>query len=307
MTCCLVIMTVAASAQNEKMNNETVLSLLKEGFTSEEIIGAIENSTDREITYSIDFMRQLKAAGAEPSLTTYIQKIARTDFGYEGVMWWNPSNGGKPKKLYRTQFEQESKGFNLGTLGLMAAGAVIAGSAVSGKSPSSGVAAATAAGTIALISTGKDIQKLMLPGASAKTQLEGANARNPVFRFFFPKNDNNSFEKSANNWYQMIMSAIESPNEFQCIKMQVKEPKKNGKGGRRLFPDKMSYSAMGFEGSNASGRTIINFEINEINNSTFEVTFPGGLEPGEYCFFYKGALSNDTFKEHPFAFDFSVK
>ena len=59
--------------------------------------------------------------------------------------------------------------------------------------------------------------------------------------------------------------------------------------------------------TNASNRNIIDFEINEINNNTFEVTFPKELEPGEYCFFYKGGLGSDSFKEHPFGFDFTVK
>lgn len=307
MTLSLAIMTLAASAQNEAINNETILTLLKEGFSSEEIIGAIENSTERTIQYSIDYMRQLKAAGADAALTTYIQKIAKQDFGYEGILWWNPTNGGKPKKMYRTQFEKESKGFNLGTIAAMGAGALLVGSAVSGNKPSGGVAAAATAGTIAMMSTGKDIQKLMLPGATSKLQMEGENGRHPVFRFYFPKRDAESFQQAADNWYQIVMSNIQNPNEFQCIKMQVKEPKKSGKGGRRLFPDKMSYSVLGFEGTNASNRNIIDFEINEINNNTFEVTFPKELEPGEYCFFYKGGLGSDSFKEHPFGFDFTVK
>ena len=307
MTLSLAIMTLAASAQNEAINNETILTLLKEGFSSEEIIGAIENSTERTIQYSIDYMRQLKAAGADAALTTYIQKIAKQDFGYEGILWWNPTNGGKPKKMYRTQFEKESKGFNLGTIAAMGAGALLVGSAVSGNKPSGGVAAAATAGTIAMMSTGKDIQKLMLPGATSKLQMEGENGRHPVFRFYFPKRDAESFQQGADNWYQIVMSSIQNPNEFQCIKMQVKEPKKNGKGGRRLFPEKMSYSVLSFEGTNASNRNIIDFEINEINNNTFEVTFPKELEPGEYCFFYKGGLGSDSFKEHPFGFDFTVK
>jgi hypothetical protein len=306
LTACMAVAAMTMSAQNETMDNETVLSLLKEGFSSEEIIGAIENSTERRITYSIDFMRQLKAAGAEASLTTFIQKIAKTDFGYEGILWWNPTGGGKPKKMFRTQFEKESKGFNLGTLALIGAAAYGVGSAVKG-SASSGTAAAVAGGTVAMMSTGKDIQKLMLPGATSKLQMEGENGRHPVFRFYFPKKEGESFQQGADNWYQIVMSSIQNPNEFQCIKMQVKEPKKSGKGGRRLFPDKMSYSILGFEGTNASNRNIIDFEINEINNNTFEVTFPKELEPGEYCFFYKGGLGSDSFKEHPFGFDFSVK
>jgi hypothetical protein len=306
LTACMAVAAMTMSAQNETMDNETVLSLLKEGFSSEEIIGAIENSTERRITYSIDFMRQLKAAGAEASLTTFIQKIAKTDFGYEGILWWNPTGGGKPKKMFRTQFEKESKGFNLGTLALIGAAAYGVGSAVKG-SASSGTAAAVAGGAVAMMSTGKDIQKLMLPGATSKLQMEGENGRHPVFRFYFPKKEGESFQQGADNWYQIVMSSIQNPNEFQCIKMQVKEPKKSGKGGRRLFPDKMSYSILGFEGTNASNRNIIDFEINEINNNTFEVTFPKELEPGEYCFFYKGGLGSDSFKEHPFGFDFTVK
>ena len=306
LTACMAVAAMTMSAQNETMDNETVLSLLKEGFSSEEIIGAIENSTERRITYSIDFMRQLKAAGAEASLTTFIQKIAKTDFGYEGILWWNPTGGGKPKKMFRTQFEKESKGFNLGTLALIGAAAYGVGSAVKG-SASSGTAAAVAGGAVAMMSTGKDIQKLMLPGATSKLQMEGENGRHPVFRFYFPKKEGESFQQGADNWYQIVMSSIQNPNEFQCIKMQVKEPKKSGKGGRRLFPDKMSYSILGFEGTNASNRNIIDFEINEINNNTFEVTFPKELEPGEYCFFYKGGLGSQSFKEHPFGFDFSVK
>ena len=306
MTLSLAIMTLAASAQNEAINNETILTLLKEGFSSEEIIGAIENSTERTIQYSIDYMRQLKAAGADAALTTYIQKIAKQDFGYEGILWWNPTDGGKPKKMFRTQFEKESKGFNLGTLALIGAAAYGVGSAVKG-SASSGTAAAVAGGAVAMMSTGKDIQKLMLPGATSKLQMEGENGRHPVFRFYFPKRDAESFQQAADNWYQIVMSNIQNPNEFQCIKMQVKEPKKSGKGGRRLFPEKMSYSILGFEGTNASNRNIIDFEINEINNNTFEVTFPKELEPGEYCFFYKGGLGSDSFKEHPFGFEFTVK
>ena len=306
MTLSLAIMTLTASAQNEAINNETILTLLKEGFSSEEIIGAIENSTERTIQYSIDYMRQLKAAGADAALTTYIQKIAKQDFGYEGILWWNPTDGGKPKKMFRTQFEKESKGFNLGTLALIGAAAYGVGSAVKG-SASSGTAAAVAGGAVAMMSTGKDIQKLMLPGATSKLQMEGENGRHPVFRFYFPKRDAESFQQAADNLYQIVMSNIKNPNEFQCIKMQVKEPKKSGKGGRRLFPEKMSYSILGFEGTNASNRNIIDFEINEINNNTFEVTFPKELEPGEYCFFYKGGLGSDSFKEHPFGFDFTVK
>lgn len=305
---CLLAITFAIQAQNEAMTNQTVLDLLKEGFTSEVIIGTIETSTERTITCDINYMRELKAAGADANLITYIQKIAKTDFGYEGIMWWN--TGDKPKKLYRTQFERDSKSLNLKTGAAMLAGGLVVGATVGGRMPSGVGAGSATAGTIGLMSTSKDVKKLMLPGTTARVVLTGENGRNPVFRFYFPKTESNSFETfetTADFWYSRVMNSIETPNEFQLIKMQVKQPKKKGQGGFRTFPDEMSYTVMGFESSGAGNRTVINFEIKDINNSTFEVTFPNGLEPGEYCFFYKSGLKNEFFKEQPFGFDFSVQ
>ena len=291
---------VSANAQNDEVNNQTVLDLLKEGFTSEEIIGAIENSTTRVITFDINFMRQLKAAGADSSLTSYLQKIAKVDNGYEGVILWNPVNGGKPVKVYRTNFEKEEKGFKLGTLAAIAGATYGVGTVVSGRKVSGAEAAGVTAGLTVMASSGKDIQKLMIPGSKAKI----VASRQPVFRFFFKKAENASFNPDHANWYEMCMNDIQSPNEFQLIKMTVKE---NKKGGRRIFPTSMSYTVAGFSGSNASNREMVNFEINTINNNTFEVTFNEPLEPGEYCFFYKSGLSNKYFQAQPFGFDFSVE
>lgn len=300
MAALMMVASLSVSAQNEAITNQSVLDLLKEGFSSEEIKGAIENSTTRTITFDINFMRQLKAAGATPELTTYLQKLAKTDNGYEGVVLWNPVAGGKPVKIYRTNFEKEQKGFNLGTLAVAAGAAYGIGSAVSGRNIKGGEAAAVTGGLVLMASSGKEIQKLIIPGSTSKVK----TGTQPVFRFFFNKKDNASFSQDAGNWYEMVMNDIQSPNEFQLIKMQVKDSKK---GGRRLFPSSMSYTVAGFEGTNASTREMINFEINAINNNTFEVTFAQPLEPGEYCFFYKNGLNNKYFQAQPFGFDFTVE
>lgn len=63
----------------------------------------------------------------------------------------------------------------------------------------------------------------------------------------------------------------------------------------------------GIQSPNASTREMVNFDINTINNNTFEVTFAQPLEPGEYCFFYKSGLSNKYFQAQPFGFDFMVE
>lgn len=290
----------AAMAQNEEISNQTVLDLLKEGFSSDEIIGVIENSATRTITFNVNFLRELKAAGADKELTAYLQKIAKVDNGYEGVILWNPTDGGKPVKVFRCNFEKEEKGFNLGTAAVIAGAAYGVGSAVSGRHVSGLEAAGVTTGLTLMASSGKEIQKLMIPGSKAKI----VTSNQPVFRFFFQKHENESFEQNSANWYEMVMNSIQSPNEFQLIKMTVKE---NKKGGRRLFPTSMSYTVAGFSGTNASTREMVNFVINPINNNTFEVTFAEPLEPGEYCFFYKNGLQSKYFQAQPFGFDFSVE
>ena len=289
-----------AFAQNETVTNQTILDLLQEGFTSEEIIGAIENSSTRTITFDISFMRALKQAGASPELTTFLQKIAKKDMGYEGVYVWNPKDGGKPIKMYRSNFEKEGKGFNLGKLGATALTAYAAGSILGSHVPSGGEATAVAAGTGLLMSSGKDVEKLVLPGAKAKV----TTGTQPVFRFYFNNDESMAFSQEAGNWYEMVMNNIQSPNEFQLIKMEIKEKKK---GSKRTFPDKMSYTVMGFEGVNSGKREVVDFEIKTINNTTFEVSFNQPLAPGEYCFFYKSGLNNQYFQVAPFGFDFSVE
>ena len=296
----MMVASLAVNAQNEAVTNQSILDLLKEGFSSEEIKGAVENSTTRTLTFDINYMRELKAAGASQELVTYLQKIAKTDNGYEGVVLWNPAGGGKPVKVYRTNFEKEQKGFNLGAVAAIAGAAWGVGSAVSGRSVSGGEAAAVTGGALLMASTGKEIQKLVIPGSTSKVK----TGTQPVFRFFFNKEEGKSFNQESGNFYEMVMNSIQSPNEFQLIKMQVKTSKK---GGRRLFPSSMSYTVAGFEGTNASTREMINFEITTINNNTFEVTFTQPLEPGEYCFFYKSGLSNKYFQTQPFGFDFTVE
>lgn len=276
------------------MTNETIIELLKDGFSSQDIIGLIENSSTRTITFNIQYMRDLKAAGATSDLIQYLQKISKADFGIEGILWWN--TGDKPKKVYRSQFEKEQSGFNLGTLAAAAVVGVAAGSIASGHAPSSGTAAAMGAGTVLLATTGKDVQKLVIMGQTSKNIVQSTR---PVFRFYLPKHDKESFSKEADGWYYSIMNEVQSPNEFQLVKMKQKK-------NRRTFADGASYSVAGFSGTNAKSRVVVDFQVNEINNNTFEVTFNQDLEPGEYVFFWKNGLSSDLFKQHVFGFDFCV-
>lgn len=287
---CIIFMIMGWTtiiAQNDVVDNKTVIELLKNGFGSDEIIGVIENSTDRQLTFSISYMMELKEAGADSRLITFIQKITKTDFGYEGILWWNVPEGQKPVKLYRTSFEKE---FSKGWGGV----AAIVGQATGLLDGKLGTAA-----SIALISSSGGMEKVVMQGKEARTVLNGENSKQPVFRFYFPQKENNSFNQEGENWYTAMMTDVESPNEFQCIKMKQKKSK-------RTFPDGISYSVGGFS-AKKSTRDIIEFEIEPISNNIFEVRFKEPLEPGEYCFFYKHGAQNRIFAEHMFGFDFSVQ
>ncbi len=72
--CMMASMSFFAQAQNEVITNETIVSLLKEGFGSDEIIGLIETSPDRAITFSIADMRKLKNAGADSGSSLTFRK-----------------------------------------------------------------------------------------------------------------------------------------------------------------------------------------------------------------------------------------
>ena len=281
-------MSLTSFAQNEVVTNETVLDLLKEGFSPVEVKGLVESSSDREISFSIDYMRKLKSAGADADLITYLQQIAKVDNGYEGVYVWSPEKDGKPQKLYRTAFEKESKG-GFGAVAALAGRAT----GVLGHNALGNIA------TIGLLTSGGDIKKVVMQGRSAKVVLKGEEGSNPIFRFYFPKVESQSLASNPEAWFFNFLSSVESPNEFQCIRMKQKKSK-------RTFPDGISYTVAGFTATK-SNRNIVDFDFKEVNNHVFEVTFKEPLEAGEYCFFYKNGTENPLFAEHMFGFDFSVQ
>ena len=283
--CLVVCLCATVNAQNEAVTNETVISLLGEGFGTEDIIGLIEMSPESQITFDINFMRQLKDAGAEQDLVAYLRNKSKADHGYEGLYLWNPSDGGKPKKLHRSAMETETKsggGAVLGFAGRM--------TGVIGHNKAGALA------STALASSGGSMEKVVVPGEHARIVCDGVNGSNPVFRFYFPRD----VASDNPDGYLVMMSQIESPNEFQCLKLKEKK-------NSRTFPKGSSFTAMGFSVGKSGGGDAVDFEITDINNSTYEVTFPNGLEPGEYCFLYKNGLNHPWFQQNMFVFDFSVQ
>ena len=104
LVCALALSVQVVNAQEEVVTNALIIQLLDEGFSDEEIIGFIEASSTREVKSDLQSMRELKKHKASPELIKYIQKLAKSDFGYDGVYWWNTSDGEKPMKLLRSRF-----------------------------------------------------------------------------------------------------------------------------------------------------------------------------------------------------------
>lgn len=294
LVCALALSVQVVNAQEEVVTNALIIQLLDEGFSDEEIIGFIESSSTREVKSDLQSMRELKKHNASPELIKYIQKLAKSDFGYDGVYWWNASDGEKPVKLFRSSFSHEQKKAGIGGFASAVAGGLIGDALGGGRSVVKGVAIGAALGGGNIKS-----ESLALLGAHAAVVLSGAQASNPTFRFYFPKTDMDAFNGQADVWYYQWMNSIQSPNEFECIKLKEKKNK-------RTLPSGLSFSVAGFGSSSEGKKNVVDFEIKTINNTTFEVTFPNGLEPGEYCFFYKN-YQNEWFAQNICCFDFSVQ
>ena len=292
--CALALSTQVVNAQEEVVTNALIIQLLDEGFSSEEIIGFIENASTREVKSDLQSMRELKQHNASSELIQYIQKIAKADFGYDGVYWWNTSDGSKPVKLLRSNFSVEQKKAGIGGFASAVAGGLIGDALGGGQSIVRGVAIGAALGGGKIKS-----ESLALSGTHAAVVLSGDQASNPTFRFYFPKTEMDAFKGQADSWYYQWMNSIQSPNEFECVKLKEKKNK-------RTLPSGMDFSIAGFGSSTEGKKNVVDFEIKTINNTTFEVTFPNGLEPGEYCFFYKN-YQNEWFAQNICCFDFSVQ
>lgn len=292
--CALALSTQVVNAQEEVVTNALIIQLLDEGFSSAEIIGFIENASTREVKSDLQSMRELKQHNASSELIQYIQKIAKADFGYDGVYWWNTSDGSKPVKLLRSNFSVEQKKAGIGGFASAVAGGLIGDALGGGQSIVRGVAIGAALGGGKIKS-----ESLALSGTHAAVVLSGDQASNPTFRFYFPKTEMDAFKGQADSWYYQWMNSIQSPNEFECVKLKEKKNK-------RTLPSGMDFSIAGFGSSTEGKKNVVDFEIKTINNTTFEVTFPNGLEPGEYCFFYKN-YQNEWFAQNICCFDFSVQ
>lgn len=295
----LLIMLSLASigASAEMVNNESVLKMLGKGYSTEIIKGFIEGADECQLSADMDAIDALLAAGADTELITYFQKKAQSENkAMNGLYWWNTADN-KPQKLNIVALSKESKGFGGSLLG---AAVGIAGTAVGVSTGSVGAITGSWIAGDFLSSAGFKSDKLVIAGAQAHMRVGNTN---PVFRFIIPDTESMNVNP-ADMWYYTWLASVQSPNEFQLVRLKQK-----GKGdkAKRTFPSGMKWTAAGFSSSSEiAGQDLVDFEVRQINNHTYEISFPNGLEPGEYAFFYRNAMS-ELLKDHLSAFDFSVE
>ena len=293
----LSFLFASISANAEMVTNESILKMLGKGYSTEIIKGFIEGADECQLTADMDAIDALLAAGADTELITYFQKKAKAENkAMNGLYWWNTADN-KPQKLNIVALSKESKGFGGNLLG---AAVGIAGTAVGVSTGSMGAITGSWIAGDFLSSAGFKSDKLVIAGAQAHMKVGDSN---PVFRFIIPDSESLNVNE-ADMWYYTWLASVQSPNEFQLVRLKQK-----GKGdkAKRTFPSGMKWTAAGFSSSSdVAGQDLVDFEVRQINNHTYEISFPNGLEPGEYAFFYRNAMS-ELLKDHLSAFDFSVE
>ena len=131
--------------------------------------------------------------------------------------------------------------------------------------------------------------KATMPGSTSANIVGSAT---PVFYFFF--NKENGTPPLSDWWF----SAATSPHQFVLMKLEVK------RNSRRLETGRANL----FTGNSSTGideESSHSFHIRVINEYEFEVRPLGLLEPGEYCFIYKGVVPGGGYSNQA-VFDFSI-
>jgi hypothetical protein len=120
-------------------------------------------------------------------------------------------------------------------------------------------------------------------------------------------NSNATNKVGEQNYMNLLLSGANSkavsPNEFKLVKLKLK------KGKRSFLNGKYDQLGINYQQS-IDSKSIIDFKYKKISDNTYEIYFPNGLTPGEYCFVYMAGIS----KEYNFlqttnfkVFDFSIK
>lgn len=123
--------------------------------------------------------------------------------------------------------------------------------------------------------------KLAVPRATAQM---AAASPSPAFYFYFETDDAKVADFGAS-----VNASAQSPSEFSLVRFQVK----NGQREMVVGKQKLFGASIGIDPKDA-----IQFSVDEIRDSVFEVLLSAPLEPGEYAFILRAG--SDAYRIYDF-------
>lgn len=314
----MLVASIATVSAQEVIDNAKVLELLKSGWKWEQIARQVElDNHGQHLSMDSNFINELMKLGANDTLIMTLQQFAienkegassaeNTNIVDEvGVCYVDKDNGGRLEKIDINTFKvEEKKTLGIGTLGGIAGAlGTFVGYNKGGLDGLKTIIKAhqimNMAGTLG--DTKFKSERLYLEQQKANTVISGTYASNPTFRFYFPEITNYNTD---NSWFYKTIGTIKNPNDFICVKLTP-----NVKKNKRSFPSKLKLSILSEQNDvslNSNSNDLVHFSAKPIGENTYEITFPNGLEPGEYCFYYKN-YKNELLQNHLIAFDFRIE
>lgn len=264
--------TLSVPAMAEKLNNETVISLVELGLGDEAIVAKIKSS-ESDYNTDIDDLLKLKNQGVSSTvIAAMIDANSKSDAEIvllpnspdpnlphpAGFYFLNDWSGDPAMERMDYTVSNQSK-----------SGGLFAGGVIPAKI------------------------KVYLPGEQSKNLLP---ANNPIFYMFLDEsNGENSLQISA--WASGSNSAINSPSELTLIKLKAIKGKRESKVGKLQLNT--------FK-TGVSDKDQIPFDIEEVRKGVFKLTLTDSLETGEYGFIFPINGNNNAGAATARIFDFSV-
>lgn len=245
-----LFMCLSIHAQTETLTNQSILDMVKLGFSEDIIIAKIQNSNNNFDT-SIEALKVLKEKGISDNILMVVLNNSKTN-----LLGDNNNNIESPKRLGIFINENEEL--------IRVLPSIFSGTKTNtlGSSLSYGLAS-----------------------SSIKTVLNNSSSSNivhntqPEFVFFFANQYDQSYINNGNNWW---FFAATSPNEFILVELDKKRKT------RELITGSVNIYAGTNIGVDEN--STIPFNIIPLNDYTFKVVPTNPLDPGEYCFLYQGTI-----------------
>ena len=305
----MLIASFATMNAQEVINNQKIIEWIADkDITEDDIKGELNNSANTvNIEWNMDFRKELNKVGASDELKEIIMNVAngrvqtqsaenKIEKKHWGTYYINNEKNGELAEIPINCFQVEKKSF--GKILSKAANVVTSVGAIQAYSGNiSGLSSMLKGMQIANMANTLgdpkfDSEKLILEREQAQVRFFDSN---PVFRFYFPEQTDNT---DIDVWLREIIGSIKNPNDFLCVRLT---PKKN----KRTFPKGVKMSELVNITLTSNKENIIKFDFKQVDENVYDITFPDGLEPGEYCFYYKD-YANAKLSDHLIAFDFGI-